>query len=115
MMDSEKIKLVMINLLSNALKFTPEGGTVIISARKDGSNMRVEVKDTGSGIPQDDINRIFDKFQQVDMPINRKQSGTGLGLSIARHIVDAHKGKIWAESKLGSGSTFTVLLPLRIT
>ncbi|MBI5182138.1 MAG: HAMP domain-containing protein [Nitrospirae bacterium] len=114
MMDSEKIKLVMINLLSNALKFTPEGGNVIIRAYKDDSNIRVEVKDTGSGIPQDDINRIFDKFQQVDTAINRKQRGTGLGLSIARHIVDAHKGKIWAESKLGSGSTFTLLLPLRI-
>jgi two-component system sensor histidine kinase GlrK len=113
-MDSEKIKQVMINLLSNAVKFTPNGGKISVVARTEDSNIYVEVKDTGMGIAKENLLKIFDKFQQVDTGINHKLRGTGLGLSIAKHIVVTHNGRIWAESRLGKGSTFKFVLPLKI-
>ena len=113
-MDSEKIKQVMINLLSNAVKFTPDGGKISVGARAEDSNIYVAVKDTGVGIPKEDLERIFDKFQQVDTGINHKLRGTGLGLSIAKHIIEVHNGRIWAESRLGKGSAFKFILPIKI-
>ncbi|MEK6656688.1 MAG: ATP-binding protein [Nitrospirota bacterium] len=113
-MDSEKIKQVMINLLSNAVKFTPNGGKISVVARTEDSNIYVEVKDTGMGIAKENLLKIFDKFQQVDTGINHKLRGTGLGLSIAKHIVVTHNGRIWAESRLGKGSAFKFVLPLKI-
>lgn len=112
-MDSEKIKQVIINLLSNAVKFTPDGGRITVKGFEDGSSIRVEITDTGIGISKEDMDRIFDKFQQADTIINKKIGGTGLGLSIARHIIDAHKGRIWAESRLGMGSNFIFILPVK--
>ena len=114
LMDSEKIKQVMINLLSNAVKFTPNGGKISVGARTEDSNIYIEVKDTGIGIAKENLLKIFDKFQQVDTGINHKLRGTGLGLSIAKHIVETHNGKIWAESRLGKGSAFKFVLPLKI-
>ncbi len=113
-MDSEKIKQVMINLLSNAVKFTPESGKIIVKAHTEDSNVYVEVKDTGIGIAKENLLKIFDKFQQVDTGINHKLRGTGLGLSIARHIIETHHGKIWAESRLGKGSSLIFILPIKI-
>ena len=113
-MDSEKIKQVMINLLSNAVKFTPESGRIIVKARTEDSNIYVEVKDTGIGIAKENLLKIFDKFQQVDTGINHKLRGTGLGLSIAKHIIETHHGKIWAESRLGKGSSIIFILPIKI-
>lgn len=114
LMDSEKIKQVMINLLSNAVKFTPNGGKISVGARTEDSNIYIEVKDTGIGIAKENLLKIFDKFQQIDTGINHKLRGTGLGLSIAKHIVETHNGRIWAESRLGKGSAFKFILPLKI-
>lgn len=113
LMDSEKIKQVITNLLSNAVKFTPDGGRIIVKGFEEDANIRVEITDTGIGISKEDMGRIFDKFQQADTIINKKIRGTGLGLSIARHIMEAHKGSIWAESELGKGSNFIFLLPIK--
>ena len=95
---------VLDNLLSNAVKFTPEGGTVKMTVGLQGEQQRwveIRVRDTGRGIPTEDVARIFDKFYQSAYHRQEKQQGTGLGLTIARHIVEAHGGKIWAESQVG--------------
>jgi two-component system, NtrC family, sensor histidine kinase GlrK len=119
LIDGRRIRQVLDNLLSNALKFTPEGGNVRVSARVKkkmaGGGMdevEVMVADTGQGIPQDEINNIFKQFYQSTNNKARGQQGTGLGLAIARHIVEAHKGRIWAESIVGMGSVFHFTLPV---
>ena len=106
---------VLDNLLSNAVKFTPEGGTIRMMVGLQGEQQRwveIRVCDTGRGIPAEDVTRIFDKFYQSSYHRQEKQQGTGLGLTIARHIVEAHGGKIWAESQVGEGATFVVTLPV---
>jgi two-component system phosphate regulon sensor histidine kinase PhoR len=111
--DSEQIWQVIRNLLHNAIKHTPKKGKVRLSARKAVDGVEISISDTGVGIHSDDLPRIFERFYKADRARNRKSvSGTGLGLSIAKHIVLAHQGRIWAESKLGKGSTFTFLLPI---
>ncbi|PWT88433.1 MAG: hypothetical protein C5B54_10660 [Acidobacteria bacterium] len=113
--DYNRLIQVMNNLLSNAIKFTPEGGEIeveIFIPRVAPSHIGVSVRDTGPGIPADLIERVFDKFEQVRNSDNRKVGGTGLGLAISRSIIDAHKGKIWLESKAGHGAKFIFLLPL---
>ena len=107
--DARRIAQVVSNLVRNAIKFTPEGGTIRVSAFQQGRQIRVCVSDTGPGIPQEHLLKVFDRFWRV--PGTRKQ-GTGLGLSIARGIVEAHGGTIWAESELGKGSSFFFTLPL---
>jgi two-component system sensor histidine kinase GlrK len=108
-MDTERILQVLRNLVGNALKFTPRGGTVnIIACRKENSVL-VSVIDTGPGIPKEHATAIFDKFRQV--PGSGRHSGTGLGLAIVKHIIQAHGGSVWVESEAGSGSTFTLQLP----
>ena len=105
--DAGRMQQVLDNLLSNAVKFTPEGGTIRIVAGLQGEDQRwveIRVCDTGQGIPAEDVPRIFDKFYQSAYHRQEKQQGTGLGLTIARHIVEAHGGKIWAESQRGPGS-----------
>jgi signal transduction histidine kinase len=111
-MDREKTEQVVINLLGNALKFTPEGGRIIISGRlcdREGNGaqkaVEVSVKDTGCGIDPEDLECIFDKFRKG------RGSGTGLGLAIARHLIEAQEGKIWANSEIGKGSRFSFTLP----
>ncbi|MGZ3596865.1 MAG: sensor histidine kinase, partial [Syntrophales bacterium] len=110
--DIERIEEVFQNLLDNALKYTPEGGKIIVSVRNDDENGTVEVSvsDTGRGIPEDGLMEVFDKFKRVD---DRRGAviGTGLGLAIVRHIINAHGGHIWVKSKVGEGSTFTFSLP----
>ena len=110
--DIEKILRVLLNLISNAIKFTPDGGTISISARQiDNNFIEVSVKDNGSGISKDDIPKLFEKFSQAK---NYKKEGTGLGLSICKSIVELHHGKIWVESIQGNGSTFFFTLPINI-
>jgi two-component system sensor histidine kinase GlrK len=110
-MDSERILQVLRNLIGNAVKFTTEGGRVIISARLTDHGIEVLVADTGPGIPPEDLATVFDKYQQATAAGSYRIKGTGLGLSIAKHIVSSHGGRIWAESKLGKGSTFIFVLP----
>jgi two-component system phosphate regulon sensor histidine kinase PhoR len=109
--DRDQVGQVMMNLLYNAIKFTPAGGTIEILASPHGEHVTVAVRDTGVGIPREDITRIFERFYKSDKSRNRSGGGTGLGLPIARHIVESHGGSIWAESEEGKGSTFTFTLP----
>jgi signal transduction histidine kinase len=108
--DHARIFQVLSNLMGNAIKFTPEGGTVTVRAETQGELLIFSVEDTGSGIAPEHLPHIFDRFYQAQ---ETSKLGTGLGLSIAKGIVDAHHGKIWAESMLGKSSTFSFSLPVR--
>ena len=112
--DRPRIEQVMINLLHNAIKFTPAGGSIFVSARAEGEGPEAqivfEVRDTGVGIPADDLPRIFERFYKADRA--RSGGGTGLGLAIARHLVEAHGGRIWVKSREGQGSSFFFSLPV---
>lgn len=110
-LDEEKFEQVLLNLLSNAIKFTPEEGRIVISAEKAESGLQIWVADTGTGIPDEDKERIFDKFYQVEDAQSRTSQGTGLGLAICRKLVELHNGRIWVESELGKGSTFVIFVP----
>lgn len=107
--DQKLIGRVLGNLIHNALKFTPPDGRITIGAEAGAEKITVSVRDTGVGIPPEELPRIFERFYKVDQA--RGKSGTGLGLAIARHIVEAHGGKIWAESKPGQGAVFYFTLP----
>jgi two-component system sensor histidine kinase GlrK len=109
--DTEKFLQVLRNVIGNALKFTPEGGRVNVSVRTIAQGVQISVADTGPGIPEKNLTSIFEKFQQVNTKGAYRTKGTGLGLAIARQVITHHGGKIWAESKLGQGSTFYILLP----
>lgn len=108
--DSERIGQALVNLAHNAIKFTPPGGTVTLSAVQEGNVIRVSISDTGVGITADDLPRIFERFYKADK--SRSGGGTGLGLAIVKHIIEAHGGRVWAESTAGKGSTFHFILPL---
>ena len=119
--DEDKIKQILTNLLSNAVKFTHKGG-ITISAKPSAINIEpgeipvfaeVCVEDTGIGIKEEYIGKIFDKFVQVDPTLSRQYEGTGLGLSITKGYVELHKGEIWVTSKYGKGSKFCFSLPLK--
>jgi two-component system phosphate regulon sensor histidine kinase PhoR len=107
--DPQRLEQVLVNLIHNAVKFTRAGGEVVLLADPLPGEVRFAVRDTGIGIPAEEVPRIFERFYRVDK--SRTGSGTGLGLSIARHIVEAHGGKIWAESTEGQGSTFFFFVP----
>ena len=109
--DGERILQALRNLIGNAVKFTPGGGHITISALSMEKGVRVFVADTGPGIPKGDLNAIFDKFQQASMTSYNKIKGTGLGLAIVKHIINAHGGKVWVESEIGHGSIFIFALP----
>ncbi|MBE9501826.1 MAG: HAMP domain-containing protein [Chloroflexi bacterium] len=108
--DRERIEQSLVNLLHNAIKFTPPSGRVGLSAEVHGDKVAISVTDTGIGIPADDLPRIFERFYKADKA--RAGGGTGLGLAIAKHIVQSHGGDIWVESTEGKGSTFTFTLPI---
>jgi signal transduction histidine kinase len=110
--DERKIKQVILNLLSNAIKFTPEGGLVQVRARLNGNVAELAVRDTGIGIAPKDLATIFEEFRQVGVDVARKREGTGLGLALARRFVELHGGRLWVESELGRGATFTLTIPL---
>jgi two-component system phosphate regulon sensor histidine kinase PhoR len=109
--DKERIQQVILNIVHNAIKFTPSGGRVAISTKLDGESVVARVSDTGIGISKDDLPHIFERFFKADK--SRSTSGTGLGLAIAKHIVQTHGGSIWVESEEGKGSMFSFSLPLR--
>lgn len=112
-LDATRISQVIGNLLENAITHTPEGGGVAVSAHTAGDTIEVAVSDTGSGISSEDLPRIFDRFYRTDPSRDRITGGAGLGLTIARRLAEAHGGTIGAESEIGRGSRFTVLLPAR--
>ncbi len=109
--DSDMIGQLMINLVDNAIKYTPEGGTVDIMAVSERDGVKVAVKDTGIGISRESIPRLFERFYRVDKARSREMGGTGLGLAIVKHILEVHGGTIDVESRVGAGSTFTFFLP----
>lgn len=109
--DPGRLAQVLINLVDNALKYTPRGGSVTVTARDAGPHISLSVADTGSGIPKADLPRIFERFYRVDKARTRSTGGTGLGLAIVKHIVEAHGGTIGVESDTGKGATFTFVLP----
>ena len=110
--DRAKLRRVLVNLVSNALKFTPKGGRVGVSAAREGSFVRVSVSDTGVGIQPDDLRDIFDKYAQARSRATRSEKGTGLGLYITRQLVELHGGKIEVKSEVGKGSTFSFTIPV---
>jgi PAS domain S-box-containing protein len=109
--DAQRVGQVLTNLISNAIKFTPEGGQIHVTARQERDHVLCEVVDTGEGIRPDDLPRLFQRFTQLDMSTTRQKGGTGLGLSICKAIVEAHGGHIGVRSELGKGSTFWFTLP----
>jgi signal transduction histidine kinase len=111
--DERKIKQILLNLLSNAVKFTPEGGRIGINARQADGSVEISVSDTGIGISPEDQAQIFEEFRQVGGDYAHKREGTGLGLTLAKKFVELHGGKIWVESEVGKGSTFSFTLPER--
>lgn len=112
--DPKRVHQILMNLLSNALKFTPEGGTIDAAAHRDGEFVRFSVVDTGSGIPAEELPMLFDRFYQAQDNVQKKK-GLGLGLAICKGLVAAHGGRIWVESLPGIGSTFNFTLPAVLT
>ncbi len=112
--NSDALQRMLSNVLDNAIRYTPSGGTVKITGAVHNSNVDIVVEDTGIGIPAESLKHVFDRFYRVDKARTREQGGTGLGLSIARAIAEAHGGTITVESHPGEGSKFTVMLPARL-
>jgi len=110
-MDSEMITRVLRNLLGNAIKFTPNGGIIEVSVKRQERWIEASISDTGPGIPEEEFETIFDKYRQIELPGSDQKKGTGLGLAIVKHIITAHGGEVWVKSTLGAGSTFTFALP----
>jgi len=110
--DEEALEQILDNLLDNAVKYTPPGGRVSVRWRREGEQVCLEVADTGIGIPEADLPRIFERFYRVDKARSRELGGTGLGLSIVKHLAQAMRGSVRAASRLGQGTTFTLYLPL---
>jgi len=111
--DERKVRQVLLNLLSNAVKFTPDGGTIAVRAHRADGEVEVAVQDTGIGIAPADQAKVFDEFQQVGTASDRSREGTGLGLTLAKRFIELHGGRIWVESEVGRGTTFTFAIPVR--
>jgi two-component system phosphate regulon sensor histidine kinase PhoR len=111
LIDKSQIDRVFVNLIGNAIKFTPEKGRITVTTQPVKNFVQVNISDTGIGIPKEAQETIFEEFYRVDNPINEKVKGTGLGLSLVKNILEAHQGSIWIKSEEGSGSTFSFLLP----
>jgi signal transduction histidine kinase len=111
--DERKVRQVVLNLLSNAIKFTPEGGRIEVEAKQVDGSVEISVSDTGDGIAPEDQEAIFEEFRQVGTAA-KKVEGTGLGLALSRKFIQLHGGRIWVESQVGVGSTFTFTIPMRI-
>lgn len=109
--DSSAMQQILTNLLDNAAKYTPEGGEIEVGVRRRGANLDFSVRDSGIGIAEEHIPRLFERFYRVDRARSRELGGTGLGLAIVKHLVQAHQGSVWVESTLGQGSTFWFSLP----
>jgi len=114
LLDKDRMEQVFMNILSNAMKYTNEGGSISVDVNKKGEQVYISVMDSGIGIPKESLPRIFERFYRVDKARSRAMGGTGLGLAITREIVDSHGGHIEAESELGKGTKITIVLPLAI-
>ncbi|MBA2173360.1 PAS domain-containing protein [Halobacillus locisalis] len=113
--DSSRLKQVFMNLLTNAVNYTPEGGEVAIELEELEDHVKVSVKDNGVGIPEEEISRIFERFYRVDKARSRNSGGTGLGLAIVKHIIEGHHGRIYVESEVDNGTVFHVEIPKEFT
>ena len=111
--DKDQVKRVFINLINNAIKYTPNG-KITVGARLAGSEVQVDIADTGCGIPESSQAKIFEEFYRVDSTLNQEIKGTGLGLSLVKNIIEAHRGRIWVKSRVGEGSTFSFTLPVAV-
>ena len=111
--DPGKLAQVCYNIIENAIKYTPDGGTITEKLRKAGRDAVLEISDTGVGIPEEDLPHVFDRFYRVDKARSRDTGGTGLGLSIVQQIIRLHAGSVTVQSVRGEGTTFTVQLPVR--
>lgn len=109
--DTDKMTQVIDNIMNNAIKYSPDGGTITVSIKTTDEQLILSIADEGLGIPKQDLPKIFDRFYRVDKARSRAQGGTGLGLAIAKEIIKQHQGFIWAKSEYGVGSTFTIVLP----
>jgi two-component system phosphate regulon sensor histidine kinase PhoR len=110
--DRRRLTEVLQNLIDNAIQYTPAGGQIMVSGEATDSEVVITVSDTGIGIPQADQPRIFERFYRVDVARSREVGGTGLGLSIAKHLMEAHRGRLWVESEVGHGSQFHFSVPV---
>jgi signal transduction histidine kinase len=110
--DEDKIERIVLNLISNAIKFTEKGGSIFVNIYDLGDKIQLSIKDTGIGIPKDKLDAIFDRFSQVDMSLSRKSQGSGIGLALVKSLVEVQKGNVYAKSILGQGSEFIIELPV---
>jgi len=110
--DPHRLRQVVDNFLRNALKFTPQGGRVLLSARADSKELLVSVRDNGVGIPEAELEKVFERFYQVEQASSRRVRGSGLGLAICKSLVERHGGRIWVDSVPGEGSNFQFSIPL---
>ena len=111
--DTDKMMQVIDNIMNNAIKYSPDGGVITVRMTQNQNHVILSISDQGLGIPRKDLGKIFDRFYRVDKARSRAQGGTGLGLAIAKEIVEAHHGRIWADSNEGKGSTFYISLPYK--
>ena len=111
--DRDRVEQVMMNVIGNAIKYTPDGGTIRVNAGSDRDTVWMEVSDNGIGIPRSEWGRVFDRFYRVDKARSRESGGTGLGLSIAKEIVQRHGGTIGLVEHQGPGTTIRIVLPIR--
>jgi two-component system, sensor histidine kinase ChiS len=112
--DEEKLERIILNVLSNAVKFTDKGGSIFVNVRDKDDYVEISIKDTGIGIPEDKLNFIFERFAQLDRSLSRRSEGSGIGLSLVKSLVELHGGKIFANSELGVGTEFIIQLPARV-
>lgn len=110
-MDKDKLKQIIYNLLSNAMKYLEEGGKVLVNLNRERDHIKITVEDNGTGIKEEDLPHIFKRFYRADVSRNKETGGTGLGLSITKSLVEAHGGSITVNSEFGKGTRFTILLP----
>jgi two-component system sensor histidine kinase VicK len=110
--DRERIEQVIVNVISNSVKYTPVGGKIDVSVTSADDKISFRVKDNGIGIPEEDLGRIFERFYRVEKSRTSEMGGTGLGLAIARELIEAHGGDIQIDSRLGEGTAVTVTLPI---
>jgi signal transduction histidine kinase len=111
--DPDALRQVLLNLVDNALRYSPAGGRITFRSRRQGDSLVLSVSDTGPGIAREHLPRIFERFYRADRSRSRDEGGTGLGLAIVRHLVEAHGGEVWAESERGRGTTVTCRFPVR--
>jgi signal transduction histidine kinase len=111
--DPQRIAQVISNLLQNALRYTPSGGSITLKGSRNGNEVLIQISDTGKGIKKQDLPYVFERFYRGEKSRSRKEGGMGLGLAIAKSFIHAHKGKIWVESEEGRGTTFFFTLPVK--